>query len=296
MLDYLEKGDFCYLVMEYIRGRSLEQYLKDGRQFTLEEILEIGKKVLEILDYLHRQKPAIYYGDLKPANLILTRTGRLYLIDFGSAVIAYGQAGQRCKGTVGYAAPEQFRGILEETSDYYGLGKTLERLCAGNRIKYYLLCPGFGFFIKKCCIPDRKKRWQTSQEAVRYLDKLQPVEWNLRRFLFSLTAILLAVVFAVAAGNIKRSSYVPIEDMLTPVTAWYYSMDYRSGGVRVRETIENNIERSLCRLLRFYKMPEEQQKLLGMLAVNGELQGNTAKAEAYLKEAEAWKDDSRNEK
>ena len=66
MTDYTEQGDHCYLVMEYIRGKSLRQYLEDGRIFTAEEIIETGRKVLQIFGYLHSRKPAVYYGDLKP--------------------------------------------------------------------------------------------------------------------------------------------------------------------------------------------------------------------------------------
>ena len=75
MTDYTEQGDHCYLVMEYIRGKSLRQYLEDGRIFTAEEIIETGRKVLQIFGYLHSRKPAVYYGDLKPDNLMMTEEG-----------------------------------------------------------------------------------------------------------------------------------------------------------------------------------------------------------------------------
>ena len=71
MIDYAERGEYCYLVMEYIQGKSLGEYLKKGRQFTPEEILRIGNRVLQILIYLHARKLAVYYGDLKPDNLMM---------------------------------------------------------------------------------------------------------------------------------------------------------------------------------------------------------------------------------
>ena len=68
MIDYTEQNDHCYLVMEYIRGKSLGQYLNEGRIFSGEEILSIAGTVLQILKYLHSRKPAVYYGDLKPGR------------------------------------------------------------------------------------------------------------------------------------------------------------------------------------------------------------------------------------
>ena len=112
MIDYTEQNDHCYLVMEYIRGKSLGQYLNEGRIFSGEEILSIAGTVLQILKYLHSRKPAVYYGDLKPDNLMLTESGRLYLVDFGSAVLGYERQSFYCLGTEGYAAPEQYQGGL----------------------------------------------------------------------------------------------------------------------------------------------------------------------------------------
>ena len=61
MIDYAEREEFCYIIMEYIRGKSLEDLLKTGRTFSLEEILKITDTVLKVLDYLHSRKPAVFY-------------------------------------------------------------------------------------------------------------------------------------------------------------------------------------------------------------------------------------------
>ena len=129
MIDYTEQNGHCYLVMEYIRGKSLRQYLDEGKVFSGEEILSIADTVLEILKYLHSRKPAVYYGDLKPDNLMLTESGRLYLVDFGSAVLGYEGKSFTCLGTKGYAAPEQYQGQIVPSSDFYALGKTVDELC-----------------------------------------------------------------------------------------------------------------------------------------------------------------------
>ena len=50
--------------------------------FAVDELLSHGDTVLAVLEYLHGQKPPVYYGDLKPDNLMLSDSGKLYLVDF----------------------------------------------------------------------------------------------------------------------------------------------------------------------------------------------------------------------
>ena len=72
--------------------------------FSIEEILCIGDVTLQVLEYFHSRKPAVFYGDLKPANIMMTDQKRLYLVDFGSAVFSYSASYKETKGTRGYAA------------------------------------------------------------------------------------------------------------------------------------------------------------------------------------------------
>lgn len=57
MTDYTEQDDSCYLVMEYIKGKSLEFHLKESYQFSFAQILTITHTILQIFQYLHSQKP-----------------------------------------------------------------------------------------------------------------------------------------------------------------------------------------------------------------------------------------------
>lgn len=79
MTDYTEQDDKCYLVMEYIKGKSLNEYLKTNNLLSFEEILTITRTILQIFQYLHSQKPPIYYGDLKPENLMRTEPAKSIL-------------------------------------------------------------------------------------------------------------------------------------------------------------------------------------------------------------------------
>jgi len=75
-----------YLVMQYIEGCTLEQHMEEcGGYLSLEEVLDIGIQICEVLEYLHRRNPPVIFRDVKPANIMRTPGGRIVLIDFGIA-------------------------------------------------------------------------------------------------------------------------------------------------------------------------------------------------------------------
>jgi WD40 repeat protein len=125
-----------YLVMDFIEGETLEEYLggKSGR-LPVEEVLDIGMQLCTVLDYLHTRQPPIIFRDLKPSNIIRTSTRHLYLIDFGIARhFKMGQAKDTIAfGSPGYAAPEQY-GKAQTTprSDIYSLGAALHQMLSGD--------------------------------------------------------------------------------------------------------------------------------------------------------------------
>lgn len=284
MIDYVEQEEYCYLVMEYIRGKTLTEYEKEGRQFTPEEIIVIGRKVLRIFSYLHSRKPAVYYGDLKPDNLMMTEEGELYLVDFGSAVFSYKRQHHMCTGTKGYAAPEQYQGNISVASDLYALGKTLEHLCGNKRLHYYVRYPGLGPFIRKCCRAREQKRWQSAAEAEKALERIRPLPFKLWNYLIPAAGLLL-LLSGVTGKIFQSENELPsFQTALSPVTAWYYSLSYRSGGTELKKEISLSVERSFLRLMKQYTDTEKQKRLLLLLAENSELQGEAAKAEAYYRQ------------
>ncbi|GCE14819.1 serine/threonine-protein kinase [Tengunoibacter tsumagoiensis] len=132
---FLENGQW-YLVMDYIEGETLEDYLAqtvDG-SLPLDEVLDMGLQLCDVLDYLHTRQPPIIFRDLKPLNIMRTATGHLYLIDFGIARhLKPGQAKDTIAfGSPGYAAPEQYgKSQTTPRSDIYSLGVTLYQLLTG---------------------------------------------------------------------------------------------------------------------------------------------------------------------
>lgn len=85
IVDIIEKKDAIWMVMEFIEGKTLKEILNERGRIEEKEILIWGKQLCEVLSYLHSKKPSIIYRDLKPENIILKKTGRLVLIDFGTA-------------------------------------------------------------------------------------------------------------------------------------------------------------------------------------------------------------------
>jgi tRNA A-37 threonylcarbamoyl transferase component Bud32 len=145
--EHFTDPDHWYIVMEYIHGETLEDRLKSTRRghFSVRKVLEIGHSLCKVLNYLHDQQQSIIFRDLKPANVMITRKGRLYLIDFG---IARHYRPQQRKdttplGSPGYAAPEQYGKAQTTTqTDVYGLGATLQTLLTGKEPLELLMSSG----------------------------------------------------------------------------------------------------------------------------------------------------------
>ena len=137
MYEQLTDTEHWYLVMDFIAGETLEEILAraTGGRLPLEQALQIGIKLCEVLNYLHSREPAVIFRDVKPANIMLTPEQELYVIDFGVArqfkpgkpkdTIAF--------GSPGYAAPEQYgRAQTTPRADIYSLGATLHQMLSGQ--------------------------------------------------------------------------------------------------------------------------------------------------------------------
>jgi len=136
--QFTESGRW-YLVMEFIEGETLEEYASKAPHgyIPLNEALDTGIQLCTVLDYLHTRFPPIIFRDLKPANVMRTPNGHLYLIDFGIA--RHFKPGQTADtialGSPGYAAREQYSKAQAQTtprSDIYSLGATLHQLLTGD--------------------------------------------------------------------------------------------------------------------------------------------------------------------
>lgn len=279
MLDYVEKTEYCYLVMEYIQGRSLGELLEEGRVFTKAEILDLAMASADVLDYLHTRKPPVYYGDLKPDNLMLSESGKLYLVDYGSAVFGYPHKGQAFYGTKGFAAPEQLEGRVNAQSDIYALGKTIYCLMGKKRGRLLLSCPGLIPVLLRCCQPRETLRYRGVREVYQELEKLR-----LRKSAFSLPWKVLAGSALLILGCILGLKWTGIgkpdfEEALTQVTDRYYQEAFLEGNQKEQQAVCHLVEEELKRLAKIFKEDGEQERILLLQAQNSEIMENWDEAE-----------------
>ncbi len=136
--DYFSFPGRYFIIMEYIRGRTLEQLLevRNGRPFDERLVLSWALQMLRAMHFLSVQKPRpIVFRDLKPSNIMITKEGRVKLIDFGIA--RFFKEDKRedtyVYGTPGYAAPEQYgAGQTDSRSDIFSLGATMHHCLTGR--------------------------------------------------------------------------------------------------------------------------------------------------------------------
>ncbi len=180
IVDIIEGEETFLLVMDYIEGRELESIVQEYGPQKQEDVVKWGKQLCDVLSYLHSQEPPIIYRDMKPANIMLQKDGKVVLIDFGTArEFKESQTEDTvCLGTYGYAAPEQYKGQgqTDIRTDIYCLGVTLYYLLTGHNpvckpyeiypIRYWNsnLSSGLEAIILKCTRKNPSKRYQSCEE------------------------------------------------------------------------------------------------------------------------------------
>jgi outer membrane protein assembly factor BamB len=131
IFDYFTDGNRSYLVLEFVPGQNLQQWLEESDEYLDEQqALDWALQICEALAYLHSQKPQpIVFRDLKPSNIMLDPYNHIRLIDFGIAKLFEATENKGTMiGTAGYTPPEQYRGEATPAADIYSLGATLHHL------------------------------------------------------------------------------------------------------------------------------------------------------------------------
>jgi hypothetical protein len=127
--DMFTQADNSYLIMEWVRGRSLRHLIHDANT----EINQVNAttwilQICETLAVLHAQNPPLIFGDLNPRHVMITTEGHVKLVDFGLGAwfMPWDRGIPRYQGSPGYAAPEQReRWEADARSDLYALGGLL---------------------------------------------------------------------------------------------------------------------------------------------------------------------------
>lgn len=203
--DYFQETK-RYLVMEYIGGESLHNYIEREGRIPEEQACKWALQLSELFSYLHGQKPPVIYRDLKPDNIIVCPDGNLRVVDFGTALHRsyHKRNAENLAGTAGYAAPEQlyrkaggnkcgrrrsderedaFEAGADERSDIYTLGATLYHMLTGHdpaRPPYGIrpvrcmnpeLTANIERIVEKCTEEEAERRYQTVEELKTDLEK-----------------------------------------------------------------------------------------------------------------------------
>jgi serine/threonine protein phosphatase PrpC len=125
-----------YMVMEYLDGQTLRQYMRTRGRIPDDEAMKIASRICDALEHMHEK--GIVHRDLKPENIMLCEDGSLRIMDFGIAKAAAMRrltfAGfSPSMGTPDYMAPEQVKGKRgDERTDIYSLGAILYEMITGS--------------------------------------------------------------------------------------------------------------------------------------------------------------------
>ncbi len=123
-----------FIVMEYIKGKSLKKYFEENIRFELSVIKNIVIQISKALDYAH--KAGIVHRDIKPANIIIQDDFTIKIADFGIAKLPQSELTKTGEiiGTPSYMSPEQITGIpADYRADLFSLGVILYQFLTGER-------------------------------------------------------------------------------------------------------------------------------------------------------------------
>lgn len=134
LYDMGNDGDAHYLVLEYVKGRTLREYMDEKGRFEPREAVDIVCKVLDGLSHAHDS--GLVHRDVKPHNIMMTERGGVKLADFGIAKIADSSTktyqGGEAMGSVYYISPEQAKGEeVDAQTDIYSVGVMLYEMLNG---------------------------------------------------------------------------------------------------------------------------------------------------------------------
>jgi serine/threonine protein kinase len=132
IFDHFVEQNHYFLVVEYIRGKSLSDVVKEGQgKIDENEVVKWGVAICDVVAYIHSQ--GILHRDISPDNIMLTKEGSIKFIDFGTLReyrhVSEGKTAGM--GKYGYTPPEQWRGKPIPQSDIFAIGATMYQLLTG---------------------------------------------------------------------------------------------------------------------------------------------------------------------
>lgn len=193
------EGDIYYIVMEYVKGETLKNYIKRKGKLSEKEAVKISRQVAEALKLAHTNN--IVHRDIKPHNILLAEDGTAKVTDFGIARASTSSTINNTSNVIGsvhYFSPEQARGgYVDEKSDIYSLGIVMYEMITGvlpfdadnhisvamkqiqekpalpsKKVKNINISKAYEDIIMKCLEKHQSFRFQNIDELLKKLDTL----------------------------------------------------------------------------------------------------------------------------
>ncbi|MDR3596199.1 Stk1 family PASTA domain-containing Ser/Thr kinase [Clostridium sp.] len=128
------ENNINFIIMEYIKGKTLKQIIKENSRLSPLKTLEISSQIAKALQYAHKNN--IIHRDVKPDNIILTEDNIVKLMDFGIAKVTDSVTltnSNKIIGSVHYFSPEQAKGkFIDHRTDIYSLGIVMYEMITGQ--------------------------------------------------------------------------------------------------------------------------------------------------------------------
>lgn len=132
--DVGEQEGIYYIVMEYVSGKTLKEYIKENGKLNYREALNISNQIANALEHAHRN--GVVHRDIKPHNILLTEDKIIKVTDFGIARASNSSTIANTgsvMGSVHYFSPEQARGgFTDHRTDIYSLGVVIYEMLTGS--------------------------------------------------------------------------------------------------------------------------------------------------------------------
>ena len=227
VFDVFNQNGTYYIVMEYIDGVGLSQYVRDMNP-DMDERLAIAVQICKVLRYIHNDCGMVY-ADLKPENVMIDKMGRVFLIDFGISQLAEENISAGAYSQF-YSSPEQMTGKpIDQRSDVYSLGSILQFLFGYNNdqggISYAKELGDYGEEMQNLC--EICKR-ENPEDRFRTIEE---VEGHLRRI-----KNMLIQQPKAKKRTVRRAILIGLTTMaalfLAGILAWYHIM-FPSGAITV---------------------------------------------------------------
>lgn len=198
VLDVGTQDKINYIVMEYVKGKTLKEVIREFGKLNYETTIKIATQIAKALDCAHKNK--IIHRDIKPQNILVTEGGLIKVTDFGIAKSATSETltnTTTIMGSAQYFSPEQAKGAtVDARTDIYSLGVVIYEMATGKlpfeadspvsialkHIQEEPIAPkqinsripdSLNKLILKAMEKDANKRYQTSREMINDLQKIK---------------------------------------------------------------------------------------------------------------------------